>query len=108
MKTIAFVVLSLMSFVALATADWHATPKQTDDGFVNLRAGPGINFKIVGRVMPSDFLVIDTAQCRDDFGTLRCDPSRKWVYVQHVQSGPRKDAHGWINRRYVTEILYQY
>ncbi|WP_407702781.1 SH3 domain-containing protein [Thiorhodovibrio litoralis] len=91
---------------AYATGDWCGTPIKTSDGFVNLRSGPGANHRITGQVHNGDLLRIDTGQCRDDFGTLLCDESGKWVFVQSVDRlrGNAPDQKGWINSRYVSQI----
>jgi uncharacterized repeat protein (TIGR04076 family) len=73
---------------------------------VNLRSGPGTAHSIVGRVYNGDVLTIDTNQCRDEFGLLRCDESGQWVFVQTVDrlKSIIKDQKGWINSHYVMAI----
>ena len=89
-----------------ATGDWCANPIKTDDGFLNLRSGPGTAYAIVGRAIPSDELVIDTSACREDFGDNLCDLSRKWVFVQYINSvnEARNIQKGWVNSRFVQQI----
>ena len=89
-----------------ATGDWCGTPIKTSDGFVNLRAGPGTQYNVTGQVHYGDILLLDTAQCRDDFGSLLCDNSKKWVFVQSVDRlrTQEPDQKGWINSHYVTQI----
>ncbi|MTW22609.1 SH3 domain-containing protein [Allochromatium palmeri] len=89
-----------------ATGDWCANPIKTDDGFLNLRLGPGTTYAIVGRAIPSDELVIDTAQCRNDFGEMLCDESGKWVFVQYINSVKEASniQKGWVNSRFVQQV----
>lgn len=107
-----FIYLGILLFILLgtsgayATGDWCATPIRTNDGFVNLRSGPGTVHSIVDRVHNGDVLTIDTGQCRDEFGHLHCDESGSWVFVQTVDRLKTRndDQKGWINSRYVMAI----
>ena len=79
--------------------------ERTPDGFVNIRQGPGVNYEILGKVLPSHFLWIGTEECRDDFGKMLC--SRSWVFVESVQAigtlspSPLK---GWIKESLVRAV----
>ena len=48
---------------------------QTDDGkWLNLRAGPGINAELIGRMAPlEDFLVLDGARCEGAYTWFQVD-----------------------------------
>jgi SH3-like domain-containing protein len=70
----------------LATHTFCAVTERTPDGFVNLREGPSTQYKVMGKVLPSDVLDVATEQCRDDFGQLLCDETGKWVFVEAVYS----------------------
>lgn len=97
----------LVCSLTYGTGDWCATPIKTSDGFLNLRSGPGVNFQILGQVHNGDVLLIDTGQCRDDFGTLQCDESGRWVFVQSVDGLKESSSNqkGWVSSRYITSVL---
>ncbi len=60
-----------------ATIDSCAVTKMTPDGFVALRSGPGVNFTIVRKVLPTDGLYGDFTECRKSAGIKAplCDRS---------------------------------
>jgi len=91
---------------AHATSSWCGVPDRTPDGFVNLRSGPAHYYSIVGRVVQSDSLLLDTGSCRTAFGSEHCDESGKWSFVEqvHAKDGTHSLQTGWINTRYVRQI----
>jgi hypothetical protein len=101
-----FLIIALMASPVGATSSWCATPKDTPDGFINLRSGPGVTHSIVARVTSTDVLLIDTGQCRDEFGPMHCDKSGTWVFVESVYSVKRENRtqHGWINSHFIRQI----
>jgi len=80
--------------------------KKTSDGFINLRSGPGVKHSIVGKVIQSDVLLIDTGQCHETFGRMHCNRSGKWVFVESIYKlhGEATTQQGWISSRYVRQI----
>ena len=91
---------------AKATDSWCAVPEKTPDGFISLRSGPGTQHAIVGRVVPSDSLLIDTGRCREAFGRQHCDESGKWGFVEVVYNLGKEQTtqSGWINTHHVRQI----
>ena len=91
---------------ALATSTYCAVVKQTPDGFVALRAGPGTKFPIRQRLQPYDFVWVDTGSCREN----KCDEGRKWQFIEGVTrlDGPFNEAkrftQGWVFARYIKQI----
>jgi len=88
-----------------ATQTYCAVVRPTPDGFVALRAGPGADYRMVERLRPFDFLLIDTGACRGRF----CDESRRWVFVEGVPRlerprGPEHMTQGWVRARYIKDI----
>lgn len=111
MKFAASIVWSTVLLLSLATdarstQTYCAVVKPTSDGFVALRAGPGIKFSIRERLQPFDFVWVDTGSCREDL----CDESRTWVFIEGVPrlDGPagseRNFTQGWIRDRYIKTI----
>lgn len=90
-----------LSGSAWASETYCGVSKPTADGFVVLRQGPSPAFAPEGSVTPSDFLYLDTAQCRSDFGKLRCSRNGAWVFVEKVAGSTKK---GWANAKLVRSI----
>jgi hypothetical protein len=88
---------------ASATSEWCAVPEMTPDGFLNLRDGPGIQSRIIGRVVPSDYLFVAIPSCqeREDQPPV-CDETRRWEYIEEVFSVPEGGGNGWINWREIS------
>ncbi|KOR30547.1 hypothetical protein TI04_05280 [Achromatium sp. WMS2] len=84
---IALLASGLFSATVHATGSWCAYPKQTRDGFVNIRKGPGNNYPIVLRVRASDQLSIET-----------CDQANRWCFVDNARNMSRP---GWIHSGYI-------
>jgi len=105
MKTMFAAILLVVSSQAFATGTWCAHPKYTNDGFVNLRTGPGTSHSVVSSVISSDMLFIDTGRCREAFGNSFCDESGKWVFVEAVLDSGNSDENksGWINSSYIVQ-----
>lgn len=55
---------------------------------VQLRAGPGTRYRVVGRV-----------QARERVHVSRCDRSLRWCQVE-----PRRGRIGWINSRFLDRV----
>jgi hypothetical protein len=98
--------LQIMSSTpSLATHTYCAVTERTSDGFVNIRRGPGADYKIVGKVLPSHFLWIGTEECRDDFGQMLC--SKSWVFVESAQglgAVSPSTLKGWIKESLVRQV----
>jgi hypothetical protein len=85
---------------ARATQDYCLTVRNTPDGYLALRAGPGGKFKMKARLKPGELLVADTGMCRDDL----CDETRQWTFINSV---PRLDGRnakrftqGWVAAKF--------
>ena len=107
---LSFLILTISSLSAAATTTACAVSERTADGFLNLRIGPGNQFNIIGIVRPNDFLWVASEPCRSDFGSLQCDETNEWVFVERVfpfrsdardAAGARK---GWAHSRYIRYI----
>jgi hypothetical protein len=92
---------------ARATADFCVIVRNTPDGFLALREGPGTQFRVKAKLQPGELLLADTGSCRDDF----CDETRQWIFIEHV---PRLDGklekakhltQGWVASKFTTEAL---
>ena len=91
-----------LAFPALATEIGCAVVLKTPDGFLNIREGPGTQFKVVGKLNRGDFLYVGSEQCWED----RCtDDQRSWTHLVDVLSPekPRleKSNPGWILSRFI-------
>lgn len=89
---------------AKATETWCAVTKQTNDGFVSVRAKPTPSSPLLGRLGPTDFLYVGTEQCRDDFGHSVCSRDGLWVFVEEVRSLRSVQLKGWVNSRLIRQI----
>lgn len=79
-----------------ATSTFCGVVKETSDGFVALRQGPGVRHQLIVRLQPLEIVLLDTGQCRDAF----CSNDGSWLFVVEV---PRLDApsrttftQGWV------------
>lgn len=91
-----------------ATTDSCAVTEKTPDGFVALRSGPGVNFPIVRRVLPTDGLYGEFTECGKSVGgkVPVCDQTNNWLYVKKVcplpgckETGERYE--GWVSKRFI-------
>ena len=96
-----------LSQSAIATSTFCAVTERTQDGFVNLRAGPGPQYAIRAKAILSDFLFVATEHCRSDFGPTLCDENGSWVFVEKIFSivpdGEEKRS-GWVNARLIRQV----
>jgi hypothetical protein len=70
---------------ACSTETWCSVVKMSPDGFVALRAGPGVGYALIERLRPYEFLWMSTALCMKDL----CDENKEWLVVEGV---PRIDG----------------
>ncbi len=97
----------LFSSHARATIDSCAVTEMTPDGFVSLRSGPGVNFPIIRKILPTDGLYGDFTECGKSAGSKDlCDRSGNWLYVAKIcplpgcsMTGERYE--GWISRKFI-------
>jgi len=97
---------------AFATSSWCGVYDNSMDRYLNLRAAPSPQYRIVGRVIKSDLLWVGTERCRDDFsdgkgefGRSVCAKSRSWVFVETVfRDGADTRIKGWANSTYIRQV----
>jgi hypothetical protein len=92
---------------ASATTTFCAVSERTDDGFVSVRQGPGVDFPALGRVVPSEQLMVAIENCRSDFGPMQCDEKGVWLFVERVypiDSRARTPLKGWVHRRFIRQV----
>jgi len=91
---------------AHATIDFCVMVRNTPDGFLALREGPGTRFRIKEKLHPSEFLMADTSSCWSGV----CDETGQWMYINFV---PRLDGRvdkathftqGWVARKFTTQV----
>ncbi|WP_323008032.1 SH3 domain-containing protein [Pseudorhodobacter sp.] len=83
----AFLVASMAVFVTCGAAAETLYVKQTNDGYLNLRTGPGVQFDILQRMYPGD--AVDVLEV-----------SGTWYRVQH-QAG----RMGWTSGKFLEARL---
>src|SRR5262249_28449006 len=99
MLTVALITPS--SKIANATADGCAV------GFLSLRDGPGMRFKVLEKLRQGDVLYIDTVECSRVSGTMVCGNPKEWTHVNTVPrlDGPIREAkkftRGWVASKYI-------
>ncbi len=105
MKVLAAFSLGMCSATALlggpasATETYCAEVKQTNDGFVPLREGPGTHFKMLLRLLPKDRLWLNTGSCWRG----KCSADRRWSLIEGVQRVDGSLDHaqtymqGWVS-----------
>lgn len=92
-----------MSDGAFATSTYCAVVGKTPDGFLNVRVGPGVAYGVIARLLPSDFVYVDTGSCKAGL----CDEARNWQFVEGV---PRLDGNkeplsqGWVHSKYIKQV----
>jgi hypothetical protein len=92
---------------AVASSSFCAVIERTNDGFVNLREGPRVDYNSLGIAIQSDILLVDTAPCRSDFGPLICDETGKWNFVENVIRVGDQSKHflkGWVNSSFIRQV----
>jgi uncharacterized protein YraI len=109
-KLYGFLTISIFVFlvpnIATAAQSFCAVTERSSDGFVNLRAGPGENFSVLGRVKINHQLLVGTEQCRSDFGALLCSQNRQWVFVEKIwgEKAGLGIGKGWIGSKMIRQI----
>jgi hypothetical protein len=100
-----------LSSEAFATSNWCGVYDNSTDRYLNLRAAPSHQYRIVGRVVKSDLLGVAPEQCRDyfpdgkrEFGRDIC-PKNRWVFVETVfRKGGYNIIKGWANSAYIRRV----
>ena len=117
-----------LSSEAFATSNWCGVYDNSTDRYLNLRAAPSHQYRIVGRVVKSDLLGVAPEQCSDyfpdgkrEFGRSVCPknrswkgpidsmifiPKNRWVFVQTVYRGGAYNniIKGWANSAYIRQV----
>ena len=96
--------VSVMSTPATATLDGCAKVLSTPDGFLALRAGPGLRFVRVGKLLAGDNLWVTDSTCQRMGSATVCDETRKWMHVSSVRrfdESKSDTTEGWVSRRYL-------
>lgn len=98
--------LPLSSSTASATGTYCAVTERTSDGFVSVREGPGVQYRSLGRLSPSDLLWIGTEKCRSDVGPSLCDEAETWVFAERVVTlqGVHSGLKGWVRASLVRQV----
>ena len=111
-RSISYCMLAVASItpsskIAKATADGCAVVLKTPDGFLSLRDGPGMRFKVLEKLRQGDVLYIDTVECSAISGTMVCGNPKEWTHVNTVPrlDGPIEEAkkftQGWVASKYI-------
>lgn len=93
---------------ARATEDWCAVVTKTPDGFLNLREGPGVQFRVRGKLRPGDILQVDTASCFKSYAgpgpnaRFTCAERGDWTHV--VEAGRAHLFNGWISTKWIKQV----
>src|SRR5262249_13309084 len=83
---------------------------KTPDGFLSLRDGPGMRFKVLEKLRQGDVLYIDTVECSTISGTMVCGNPKEWTHVNTVPrlDGPIREAkkftQGWVANKYINGL----
>lgn len=89
-------------------ATYCAVVKETSDGFLNLRTGPGTKYPIVTRLLPSDLVWVDTGTCRTVNSVTLCDETGNWKFIEAVPRidgrDPTSFTQGWVNSRFIQQV----
>jgi hypothetical protein len=93
--------LFAFSMAAKASETFCAVTEKTNDGFVEVREGPGMHFSGLGKITISDFLYVGTEQCRNDFGPSLCSSDQQWSFVEEVAGSKLK---GWVRSTLLRRI----
>ena len=110
MKSISLLVLAFATIMfanhAYGTEDFCLAVRNTPDGFLALREGPGSQFSIKERLQPGETLLADTRTCMDSI----CDETRRWTFINHI---PRLDGkletakhhtQGWVATKFTNQV----
>jgi hypothetical protein len=88
-----------------ATETFCAVTEKTSDGFVSIRSGPGIDYNVLGKVYPLDFLYVGTERCRNDFGQALFSEDGRWVFVEQVHRQSKAFIlKGWIKNSLIRQV----
>jgi len=87
--------LFLATGAAHATLDGCAVVLRTPDGFLNVRAAPKMEARILKRLKPGDIIETDSKSCE---GSV-CDEKSHWIHVFVAPGTP-----GWVVSRFVIGI----
>src|SRR5262245_50986564 len=92
--------LLAMSMSTHATESYCAVVLKTRDGWLNLRDGPGTNFKVVTKLYEGDLIDVNTVECIELSGGKMACGKHEWTFVFHV---PRigGDIGGWVRNKYI-------
>ena len=85
--TLATLVLASGSAMACACCDSYQVVGVANWDVLNVRDGPGTNFRIVGTLQPGETCIFETGQRSGD----------DWVHVQANSSG----VQGWVRERFL-------
>src|SRR5215471_18971411 len=91
---------------AHATIDFCVVVRNTPDGFLALREGPGTRFRMKARLKPGELLTADTRKCMGENEPI-CDEKGQWTFINYV---PRLDdgkkerfTQGWVATKFTTQ-----
>jgi hypothetical protein len=91
---------------AHATIDFCVVVRNTPDGFLALRKGPGTRFRMKARLKPGELLTADTRKCMGENEPI-CDEKGQWTFINYV---PRLDdgkkerfTQGWVATKFTTQ-----
>ncbi len=88
-----------------ATAIFCAVSERTNDGFVSVRSGPGVDYEVLGKIFAGDFLYVGTERCREDFGSIHCSNDGKWVFVEDALRNSKSiKLKGWAKNSLIRQI----
>jgi hypothetical protein len=94
---------TMITTAAHATADGCAIVRKTPDGFLNLRAAPMADAKIVTRLKTGDRLSINSAICKTKGKLSICNED--WVSVDSILrldgNKSKSLTRGWVNIRFL-------
>jgi hypothetical protein len=102
----ALLIMAQLASPSAESPEWCAAVKQTPDGYVSLRAGPGHDFPLVTRLKSAELLRITSGECRTENNELTaCDGSKGWGFVAKVLTPEKKpSAPGWVRLNRITEV----
>ena len=105
LSTVAVLAAIFLATPAFATLDGCAKVLATPDGFLALRAGPGLRFAQSGRLIPGDELWVTDMTCQRIGRSTVCDETGRWMHVSNVRrldAAKSATTEGWVSRRYLT------
>jgi hypothetical protein len=108
--TIAAFALAMATTAARATADGCAIVGRTPDGFLNLRALPMGDSRVISKLIPGDLIYISDATCETK-GSLSVCNNQGWTSVDAVRrldgrnlSKRERNHRGWVATRFLRFI----